>query len=212
PELVGAADNVEVLNGAVDYAGTQWSSSLSNVIQSPCYQIIVKEFYGGEPLASTTLNEVVTHLPPSGNLFHTEYDKKGKDGQPCPIVPLRPNLKETLCPALYDALYKHEEVHQQQCRELWKRGGQAAAEKFFKDTNSFAANEIRAYDVQIELMKQSMDKLIQRKGCQVSQYSIKDFAPKPNPDVDTQKALNWGRALKLISDNNKKHPKKGGGK
>src|SRR5262249_18440600 len=80
PELVGAADNVEVLNGAVDYAGTQWSSSLSNVIQSPCYQIIVKEFYGGEPLASTTLNEVVTHLPPSGNLFHTEYDKKGKDG------------------------------------------------------------------------------------------------------------------------------------
>ncbi|HTS80120.1 MAG TPA: hypothetical protein VMH40_05945 [Myxococcaceae bacterium] len=203
-DLVGGVDNVLQLDGAVNSAMGDWRSSLGEVSDSPCYRIIVKEFYDDDPLASSQLNDVVTHLPPSGNLLHVKYDDPK-----CPIEPATgktkkekdqamKDLKERLCPALLDAFMTHEKVHQAQCKALWKKGAKAATNAF-ASPQTFAASEVKAYEAQIKVMRESMQKLIDRKQCQVSTHSIEDFAPPPKPDVDVQKALKMGKALEMIN-------------
>ena len=204
PDLVGGAESVKHLDGAVNAAMLAWQKSQGEVTDSPCYRIIVKDFYGDDPLASSQLNDVVSRLPPSGNLFHTEFDKPG-----CPVVPVKPGAEQLMCPALLDAYAKHEEVHKKQCQALWKKGGKKAAVAAFSSPQTFAASEVKAYDTQIKLMRDAMQKLINRKGCQVSTHSIEDFAPPPKNDTDVKKALDVGKALQMINDFN---AQKGGGK
>jgi hypothetical protein len=68
-----------------DVNGTMLEWKTTSDAESPCYQIILKEYLGGDDpnviLPDTAeLDRVITHLPPSGNLFHVAYDKRG-----CPI-------------------------------------------------------------------------------------------------------------------------------
>ncbi len=202
-DVVNSVKTVKELDGLVNGAMFAWQGQQGEQTDSPCYKIIVKEFYGGDRTASTDLDTVISHLPPSGNLFHTEFDKPG-----CPVVANNPRAAQMMCGPLLDAYEKHEEVHKQQCLSLWKKG-KSAAVKAFSDPKFFAASEVKAYTAQIELMRQSMDALIKRKGCNVSTYSIKDFAPPPDPAVDLKKAQDIAKGLQLMNDYN---ARKGGKK
>jgi hypothetical protein len=121
-----------------------------------------------------------------------------------------PDLKTQVCSPLYEALEQHEKVHQDSCSLVWHQAttrfpgtGPIEAKQgqwvinFWDNPERKAADEVRAYQVQLQMMRDSMRKLAAAKGCGVDTESI---APPPSKDflhkVDQQ--------ARMLSDKLKK--------
>ncbi len=120
----------------------------------------------------------------------------------CPIEEAS-DLKQQACDPLIQTLREHEKVHQETCRRVWAEAtrrfpGRGVIEakrgqwviNFWNDSGRKAVDEIRAYTVQLRMMRDSMRKLATAKGCGVDTESL---TPPPSRDflrrVDEQARL-----------------------
>jgi len=177
------AGDSDTLEQAVDANMRAWLKSEEST--TPCWMAMAGKVESG---ADFDRFLAYSQRPgPSGVRMRTNIlDQK------CPKMDVIPDLKTKICAPLYEALAQHEKVHQETCALVWSQAttrfpgtGPIEAKQgqwvinFWDNPGRKAADEVRAYQVQLQMMRDSMRKLAVAKGCDVDTESI---APPPSPN------------------------------